>query len=69
MSDKTNRIRPGVRTPHWEKKGNTVWVSCADCQGWFPVGPELLEMATVKLMCPHCHAQFLPEAAAKVIEP
>lgn len=69
MSDPSNRIRTGRRTPHWEKQGNTVWVSCPKCAGWFPVGPELLEMETVNLICPGCHEQFLPDAAAQVVEP
>ncbi len=65
----SNRIRPNPRQPHWEKQGNTVWVSCRDCREWFPVGPEMLAVGTIRLVCPHCQAMFLPDEAAKVVEP
>ncbi len=69
MSESSNRIRLNPRTPVWEKQGNTAWVSCRSCQGWFPVGLELLAAATIDLLCPHCQAEFLPDDAATVIEP
>ncbi len=69
MSAKSNRIRVNPRQPRWEKQGNTAWVSCRDCAEWFPVAPELLAMETVRLVCPHCHAEFLPDDAAQVVEP
>jgi hypothetical protein len=63
MSNKANR------TPHWEKQGNTSWVSCRSCQAWFPVGPDILAAATINLLCPHCQDEFLPDEAARIIEP
>jgi len=54
---------------HWEKRGNTAWVSCAACAGWFPVGPQLIAAGTIDLVCPHCAAAFPPAKAKQILEP
>jgi len=53
----------GGTTPWWEKSGNTAWVRCGACGGWFHASEELLSAADAILHCPHCHAEFAPEAA------
>jgi hypothetical protein len=49
--------------PWWEKRGNTSWVSCPRCRGWFPAAEALLAQADAAPHCPHCHAEFAPAAA------
>ncbi len=50
-----------------EKKGNISWVQCGFCEQWFHSTKELIEIDTVKLHCPSCHAEFKPEKAKKII--
>jgi hypothetical protein len=53
--------------PHWEKSGNVTWVECPACSGWLPVDPKLVAMTTVKMICPHCAAQFSRDEAARIV--
>ncbi|MBC8159012.1 MAG: hypothetical protein H8E94_06745 [Alphaproteobacteria bacterium] len=62
-------LKPVAAAPRWEKQGNTIWVSCRACEGWFPIGGDLLANGTIELKCPHCNDAFLPPDAAKVIQP
>lgn len=55
--------------PDWEKAGNTAWVRCAACDGWFPVAPSLIDAARIELACPHCGQRFLPDAAGEIERP
>ena len=55
--------------PHWEKSGNTAWVGCSACSKWFPVSGELIDAKTIKLVCPHCLAQFAPADAREIHRP
>ena len=54
--------------PWWEKRGNTSWVACPQCRGWFPAAEALLARGDVALHCPHCGAEF-PPAQAKIARP
>lgn len=49
-----------------EKRGSAHWAQCAQCAGWFPVGGAILAQKTVKLHCPHCHAEFLATEAQRL---
>ena len=42
----------------WEKRGNTTWVGCPDCRGWFHVAPRLLKHTDAELFCPFCRKWF-----------
>jgi hypothetical protein len=42
----------------WEKRGNTLWVGCPGCKGWFPVSPVMARPEAPPACCPHCHQQF-----------
>ena len=56
----------------WEKRGNTIWVSCGACGAWFHVSRQLLSASAAggaRLHCPGCHAEFLSCDAAAVVRP
>lgn len=56
--------------PAWyEKTGNTNWVKCAGCSGWFHVANSLLAKPDALLHCPHCHNEFTAEDAGRVVRP
>lgn len=55
--------------PHWEKRGNTTWVSCRSCQAWIPVEEDLIAAGDIDLRCHACGDSFLPEQAAKIVMP
>jgi hypothetical protein len=59
----------GPGTPHWEKQGNTAWVSCPACRAWFPVAPSLVARGDVALACPGCARLFPPAQAAEIEQP
>ncbi len=40
------------------------WVECRDCHGHFYCNYRELRHAGVPLLCPFCHARFLPDQAA-----
>ncbi len=65
----TVRLDPVPSPPRWEKQGNTIWVACRSCNGWFPVEGGLLADGSIALKCPHCADMFLPPDAARVIQP
>jgi len=69
MSKTSHPVPSRLAAPHWEKRGNTIWVSCGSCEGWFPVEEDLIVAATIELRCPHCGKAFTPDAAARIIEP
>tara|TARA_B100001559_G_C16488146_1_gene617075 strand:+ start:417 stop:632 length:216 start_codon:yes stop_codon:yes gene_type:complete len=50
-----------------EKKGNITWILCGFCEEWFHSTKELIEINTVKLHCPNCHEEFIPEESKKII--
>ncbi len=49
------RDSPGAS---WEKRGNTLWVGCPHCKGWFPASPVLARPEAPAACCPHCHQEF-----------
>ena len=51
-----------------DKTGNMNWAQCPECKTWFHVSTELLELATVYLVCPECAHRFLPGQAEAMIE-
>ena len=51
-----------------EKRGTTNWAQCPGCKDWFHVSASLLARADVKLHCPHCHQEFLQQAAARLVK-
>jgi hypothetical protein len=51
----------------WEKSGNTSWVRCGACDGWFPVADAMLESKAVLMHCPSCHTEFTADDAARVV--
>lgn len=55
-------IRDSPGAP-WEKRGNTLWVGCPSCQGWFPVNPALARPEAPPACCPQCHREFKVAAA------
>jgi hypothetical protein len=55
--------------PYLEKQGNTTWVSCRTCRGWFHVSDALLMKKGVHLFCPLCRDQFPKEEAEKIVHP
>jgi len=40
------------------------WVECCECHGRFYCDYRELRHAGVPLLCPFCHARFLPDEAA-----
>lgn len=66
MSD-DNVTRLRTHSPAGEKRGNTSWVQCGKCAGWFHATEDLISRGTVNMHCPHCHAEFPPEAAKKIV--
>jgi predicted Zn finger-like uncharacterized protein len=46
--------------PHWEKRGNTLWLSCPGCGVWFPVSPSMLRADAPQCRCPGCGQEFRP---------
>jgi len=53
--------------PHWEKSGNVTWVECPSCHGWVPVDPKLVASTTIKMICPHCAAEFASTEAPRIV--
>ena len=51
----------------YDKPGNATWAQCPDCDHWFHVAPALLQMETVKLICPDCTKSFLPADAKALV--
>jgi hypothetical protein len=49
------RESPGA---HWEKRGNSLWVSCTSCATWFPASPAMLAVTAPPACCPVCHHEF-----------
>ncbi len=39
----------------WEKRGNTLWLSCDGCATWFPVSVGLTRPGATPACCPCCH--------------
>ncbi|MEK9947110.1 MAG: hypothetical protein VW999_14125 [Alphaproteobacteria bacterium] len=66
MSDE-NTIRLRTHSPAGEKRGNTSWVQCAACEGWFHATEDIVNRAVVTLHCNHCHTEFLPADAKKIV--
>jgi hypothetical protein len=62
-----NTIRLHDHSPAGEKRGNTSWVQCAGCDNWFHATEGIISRANVKLHCNHCHTEFLPAGAKKII--
>ena len=62
-----NTIRLPDHSPAGEKRGNTSWVQCAYCDNWFHATEGIISRASVKLHCNHCHTEFLPADAKKII--
>ena len=50
--------------PHWEKRGNTVWLGCSGCGTWFPVSPSMLRPDAPSCRCPGCGPEFRPARPA-----
>jgi hypothetical protein len=46
------RDTPGAS---WEKRGNTLWLSCGKCATWFPVSVALTRPGATPACCPNCH--------------
>jgi len=44
------------------------WAECPTCRGKFYCSHRELRHAGVKLLCPFCHARFLPDDAASLDE-
>jgi hypothetical protein len=44
------------------------WVNCPECDARFYCNYGELRDAGIKLLCPGCHARFLPEEAAALDE-
>ena len=65
MSKTTESVKLGAP---WEKSGNTSWTQCPACEGWFHIGPGLLQRPQVKLHCPSCHHEFLQTEAKRLVE-
>lgn len=63
--DNVTRLR--THSPAGEKRGNTSWVQCGNCGDWFHATEDLISRGTVNMHCPHCHTEFLPAAAKKII--
>ncbi|NQV79574.1 MAG: hypothetical protein HQ495_03425 [Alphaproteobacteria bacterium] len=63
----TNITRLRMHSPPGEKRGNTSWVQCGSCDGWFHVTEDLITRGTVKMHCTHCHTEFLPPEAKKIV--
>jgi hypothetical protein len=55
--------------PLFEKHGNTVWLTCPSCGGWFHVSRALLNHEKALLFCPHCRDSFKPDEAEKIVHP
>jgi hypothetical protein len=55
------------RLPPWEKSGNVTWVECPACHGWLPVDPKLAVSTAIKLVCPHCAAEFASSEAPRIV--
>ncbi len=49
------RDMPGAA---WEKRGNTLWLSCTGCQTWFPVSVALTRPGATPACCPQCHTKL-----------
>ena len=54
----TVRLDPVPSPPRWEKQGNTIWVACRSCNGWFPVEGGLLADGTAKCWGANGEAQL-----------
>lgn len=54
----TATILRDARGAHWEKRGNTLWIGCPSCTGWFPVSPVMARAEAPPACCPHCHQEF-----------
>ncbi|MEQ8246219.1 MAG: hypothetical protein RID42_00920 [Alphaproteobacteria bacterium] len=63
--DNITRLR--AHSPAGEKRGNTSWVQCAACEGWFHATEDIVSRGTVQLHCNHCHTEFLPAQAKKIV--
>jgi predicted Zn finger-like uncharacterized protein len=44
------------------------WVECPDCSTRFYCNYSELRHAGIKLLCPSCHARFLPDEAKSLDE-
>lgn len=51
-----------------EKQGNTWWVKC-QCSKSFPASDRIVQQSNVKLRCPFCASEFLPQDAAALFDP
>jgi predicted Zn finger-like uncharacterized protein len=51
----------------FEKRGNTTWVSCPTCAGWFHVADALVERGDIALRCTHCQGEFPPAKAKQIV--
>jgi len=51
----------------FEKRGNTTWVSCPTCAGWFHVADNLVERGDLALRCTHCQSEFMPDKAKQIV--
>ena len=58
----TRQISDGMG-PHWEKRGNTVWLCCDGCGCWFPVSPSMMRPEAPPCRCPGCGREFRPVPA------
>ena len=63
--DNITRLR--AHSPPGEKRGAVSWVQCGSCAEWFHVTEDIVTRGTVNLHCPHCHTEFLPPEAKKIV--
>jgi predicted Zn finger-like uncharacterized protein len=66
--NKTETIQQ-PQPPWWEKRGNTTWISCHNCDDWFHVSLGLLQANEKALHCPHCGNRFKQEEAGQIVRP
>ena len=62
-----NTIYLPDHSPSGEKRGNISWVQCPGCDNWFHATESIISRGNVKLHCNHCHTEFLPAGAKKII--
>lgn len=64
VSAPVERVPPGGV---FEKAGNTSWVRCAKCEGWFHVANQMLDTEGARMHCPHCHEEFTAGEAGRIV--
>jgi hypothetical protein len=51
--------------PHWEKRGNALWLECPACATAYPASPAMLAANAPRACCPACHHEFGPAAQGR----